>query len=132
MISQAATRTEGPDISKATRVIASKLAYEWKNIYRQLSSNEAYPRGRGQVTLETFKEALTVHNVRLTNAEISCIAQQFKLPDQRGEGRLNYQLMSHGLGLHTSKLNLIQASVAGLSKPATAASGARSRLKITY
>ena len=33
--------------SNESKTAASKLAYEWKNIYRHLSSNEAYPRGNG-------------------------------------------------------------------------------------
>ena len=37
-----------------SHAIYSKLAYEWKNIYRFLSSNESIPRGRGVVTSEVF------------------------------------------------------------------------------
>ena len=48
------------------QAIAAKLAYEWKNIYRFLSSNESMPRGRGIVTAEVFDQALEVTNVRLT------------------------------------------------------------------
>ena len=48
------------------QAIATKLAYEWKNIYRYLSSNESMPRGRGVVTADVFDQALEVTNVRLT------------------------------------------------------------------
>ena len=48
------------------QAIATKLAYEWKNIYRYLSSNESMPRGRGIVTADVFDQALEVTNVRLT------------------------------------------------------------------
>ena len=48
------------------QAIASKLAYEWKNIYRFLSSNESIPRGRGVVTSEVFDQALEYSNTRLT------------------------------------------------------------------
>ena len=48
------------------QAVATKLAYEWKNIYRYLSSNESMPRGRGMVTADVFDQALEVTNVRLT------------------------------------------------------------------
>ena len=96
--------------------LGQKLQYEWKNIFRSLKQNEAFPKGQGLVTRATLESAIQEHNVKLTRHEFKMLSKLFRQEEQlndettsvgNGNSLVNYVRMSKELGLHSNKVALI-------------------------
>jgi len=58
--------------------------------------------------LETLESTLSRNNVYLSRPELQSLAQSFKSK----EGNVDYHSMSHALGLHSNKVQMIKPSTA--------------------
>ena len=93
--------------------LGQKLAYEWKNVFRGLKQNETFPKGQGYVTKATLERVLQENGVKMTKHEFKTLSQLFKEELKNGTTVINFVKMSHELGLHSSKLQMMQPSLAG-------------------
>ena len=84
--------------------IVSKVAYEWKAIFKAL--NRLDPDQTEFVTASQFEkccESVGVNN--LTKDDLQSLLLKYGNPDQSDS--LNYFAMSKDLGLHTSRFNYV-------------------------
>ena len=81
LIRPSTTADSSPRKLPKEQAITQKLAYEWKNIYRFLNSNESMPRGQGLVSHLVFEQALQACNVKLTRQETQYLKQRYQVED---------------------------------------------------
>ena len=89
--------------------LKQKLVYEWKNIFRQCMTNETYPKGQGWIKISDFKSALSDNNVLISKPEFDLLCQLHQT-DGASKDTINYKTVSMSLGLHSSKIDQIQAN----------------------
>ena len=97
------------------QIITNKIAYEWKNIYRQLISDSF---GGEVVDIRTFDGACLKFQVNFTREELRKIKNLFNIdPDQNIANQLsdtdqiNFVKISHQLGLHRDSYNYLSKSM---------------------
>ena len=79
-----------------------KLQYEWKNIYRQMSSQSS---GEGVVSKKLFEEALTSAGVYLSNLEIKSLVDKF------GDGsKIKFEELSRELQLNSNAIAVMRST----------------------
>ena len=92
----------------AQNVIKSKIAPDWKNVYRQFANAEHETHRAGIISKNAFTKALANSSAYLTKDEIEKLARTFSdSPDS-----VNYFEMSKKLGLHTNATELIRPTTA--------------------
>lgn len=93
---------------KALQKIRMKLQYEWKNIYRALSSSDT--QDSGTVTRKQFDDILQNCSVFLSNEELKVLSDRFSISSSNGKSLLSYMKMSEELGLHSNSINIMRAT----------------------
>lgn len=107
--------------------LASKLSYEWKNIYRALLQADVLQRGK--VNVKKFNQICLSNNTQLTKEELRRLVKlsgsegatglrstyqqsgEFNMAEQAfGAGLIDYQKLSKQLGLHRNALDLMSGS----------------------
>jgi hypothetical protein len=106
------------ELNPQEKLVAGKLGYEWKNIYRNLTQIDA--EDTGLIELREFDEVCYRFKARLTKDELSRLKKQFCVPNENGEelqsiadkqtisgerDLINYKRISHYFGLHKDSLN---------------------------
>lgn len=96
--------------SKFENRMIHKLAYEWKNIYRALSSLDC--EGRGVISLSNFEQILQKQNVSIVRDEMKQLLRMFGQDMEHGEPDheeelINYKRLSIQLGLHKESYNYL-------------------------
>ena len=92
-----------PFFSKTNEIIKTKLEYEWKNIYRALSSIDI--NSCGMVTKKEFIDCVQKNGVFLSRDELEKIIKRFSI-----NGEVNYIKISNDLGLHKASYDYIKPS----------------------
>ena len=80
------------------RAIQSKLAYEWKNIYRQLMSlacERDTADKKGEVTISEFNKACLRFHVNFTREELGNVRKMFGYSDDQGGDFIDFERLSH-------------------------------------
>lgn len=88
-------------------IVKQRLAYEWKNIYRTLTSIDM--NNNGKVSSHEFQAAVSKNRVYMTREEFKKIQTLFG--EDSGEV-INYNQLSSSLGLHKNSMDFMQGSKA--------------------
>lgn len=81
--------------------LKNKLAYEWKNIYRYISSKDT--GGAGKISQREFEQAVHKNGAFLTREDTDLIKKYFSTPS----GEIEYGRLSKDLGMQTNSLSLV-------------------------
>lgn len=74
--------------------IKTKMQYEWKNIYRMLSSNDVHENGI--ISVRKFDEILQANNSFISNEDLKNLQEKF---GSNKDKTINYLKLSEELGL---------------------------------
>lgn len=94
-------------MNKHEKLVQRKLAYEWKNIYRNLVSSDT--EDSGCITLKEFDDVCLKFKVSFNKQELGWIRKMFadELAETGRQDLINYRRLSYTLGLHKDSLNYI-------------------------
>ena len=86
------------NLRSGDRAIQSKLAYEWKNIYRslmQLACERETDKRKGDVTISEFNKSCLRHNVNFTREELNNVRKIFGYGVEHGDDFVDFERLSH-------------------------------------
>ncbi|CDW71853.1 ef-hand calcium-binding domain-containing protein 6-like [Stylonychia lemnae] len=90
--------------------VRTKLAYEWKNIYRGLSLQDQ--QNSGKINKRLFEKTVHQNGVYLSKEELINIYSRFSI----SENDIDYAQMSKDMGLQSNSLNLVSQTHKYLSQ----------------
>ncbi len=100
------------NLNSTEKIIQQKLAYEWKNVYRNLVA--ADENDSGCIDILDFDKQCLKFQVSFTKEELRRIAKSFSVDPNSDDidndyNRIviNYKRLSYFLGLHKSSFNYI-------------------------
>lgn len=110
-------------LSKMEKVVAEKLAYEWKNLYRCFVAQDT--KDSGLVHISDFDAACLKFKINFTREEIRTIKKLFGDPSKNSlllgggssvlyspqDDMVNYKSISVVLGLHKESYNHLASTV---------------------
>lgn len=113
-------------MTKTEKVLSEKLAYEWKNLYRNFVAQD--PKDNGLINIKEFDQVCLKFKINFTREEMRQIKKLFG--DESGHviqmgaftdkkrsisssmvDQVNYKTMSNNLGLHKASMNHLSSTL---------------------